>query len=278
MKLNDESRFPHPVLSRDTGDYLTGNFEVSVSVAESSSPVTVTVDYLVTLTEPTLRKEVSEDNSSVGFVVTCLDTYYCRLVPLGLEGGSVVFEPGQLMGRVTLRPLVWARRPVPKFPLTNCHEEFGSAPISIAPGDILAIDDEIIINVGREKLAQLETIFTISESAILGDDELSVFLESDTIKILAAPNIYQNLNSLRDVGAGRTIILNSVYLPAVMEVLDSLKDSGSEYESLRWYKVFTAKCDHLGIKIDAPNLWKDAQKLLKMPFREINLQAPNILK
>ena len=78
------------------------------------------------------------------------------------------------------------------------------------------------------------------------------------------------MNRLRGLTIGKPIVLNSVYLPAVMQVLDSLKDGGSTYEGRRWYRVFDAKCTHLGINTDLPDLWSDAQKLLQTPFLEIN--------
>src|SRR5262249_35503708 len=136
-------------------------------------------------------------------------------------------------------------------------------PANFAAGSVLALGDELVMHVGREKLAQMESIFTIAKADELGQGILSVFLEAEKIKILVASNIYDTVNRLRDLPIGKPIILNSVYLPAVMQVLDSLRDSGSTYEARRWYRVFDAKCTHLGINTDAPDLWGDAQKLLK---------------
>ena len=78
------------------------------------------------------------------------------------------------------------------------------------------------------------------------------------------------VNRLRGLTHGKPIVLNSVYLPAVMQVLDSLRDGAGTFDSRRWYRVFDAKCTHLSINTAAPELWEDAQKILDLPFLEIH--------
>jgi hypothetical protein len=119
----------------------------------------------------------------------------------------------------------------------------------------------------------METIFSLVEAPHLTNGMLAVDLDSERVKILVAADIYQQLNTLRGMGTGKRIVLNSVYLPAVMEVLNVLRGGAGIYEGRRWHRVFTAKCEHLGIKPESPELWIDAQKLLEMPFAEISRSA-----
>jgi hypothetical protein len=269
MKINDETRFPHPVLDPDNGDYLSGEFSISLSAVEVPDRAEVALDYAVTLTEPALRDAVANDRAGVGIFVTCRDTYFNQIVSFGLDPSRFAFEPGALVGRVLVRPIIWARRPITGFALANCHAEFGTGSVDFRAGDVLGLGDEIILNIGHEKLAQIETIFSLARSDDLEPNTLSVDLEDEKVKILAAANIYDTVNTLRGLGHGRPIILNSVYLPAVMQVLESLKGGGAGFESRRWFRVFNAKCDHLGISLENPDLWLDAQRLLEAPFAEI---------
>lgn len=269
MKINNETRFPHPVLSAETGDYNSGDFQISITVDEALQPSQVTLHCHVTLTQPTLLEMVRSGDAAIGMFITCLDSYLSRPVTVGLEGGALAFQPGELIGKVILRPMIWSRRSLPNFSLVNCHEEFGAGAIELGAGTILALDEPVVINVGREKLAQMDTIFSIAEAKNLADGQLAVTLDSERIKILAASDIFQQLNTLRGNGTGSKIVLNSVYLPAIMEVLNTLKDGSNGYEGLRWFKVFNAKCEHLGINPESPDLWQSAQKLLDMPFKEI---------
>ncbi len=276
MKITDDTRFPHPVLDAENGDYLTGQFGIALGVAEALDRAEVALDYQVTLDESQLRDAVGNDVAGVGIFVSCRDTYFSQLIPLGLEPSRFTFEPGALAGRVSVRPVIWARKPVHSYSLSNCHAEFGGGTTDFSVGTILGLADEVIINVGREKLAQIETIFALARSDELAANSLNVVLDDEKIKILAAGNIYDTVNTLRGLEHGRPIILNSVYLPAVMQVLDSLKGGTSSYEGRRWFRVFSAKCDHLRINTESPDLWADAQRLLEAPFAEIDAKKEKL--
>lgn len=270
MKLNEKTRFPHPVLSASTGDYPTGEFTIKLTVAEVPDKADVALDFEVELTQPDIRALVESNAANVGLFVNCRDTFYSRFVPLGLGGGRFAFERGSLLGRVTVRPMIWTQKPMNGFSLKNCHPEFGASTIDFATGTVLALDDELVMNVGRDKLAQIETIFTIAKADELASGTLDVFLESDKIKILVAADIHETVNRLRELPNGKPIILNSVFLPAVMQVLDNMRGDTGAFEPRRWYRVFDAKCTHLSISKESPNLWKDAQKLLQAPFKAIH--------
>jgi hypothetical protein len=273
MKLNNESRFPHPVLSADTGDYLSGEFGITLNVSEQVDRGDVTFDYEVTLTQTDLHELVRAHGADVGIFVTCQQTYYSDLIPLGLDPGRFTFSSGKLTGRVTVRPMVWTRRAVTSFSLANTHEEFGGGTTGFGSGTILALGEESTISVGREKLAQMDSIFTIAKADDLEPSTLSVYLGEQKIRIMVAPDIYDTLIRLRDLSAGKPTVLNGVYLPAVMQVLDAIKDGGEAYEGLRWYRVFDAKCTHYQIDVRESEIWRDAQKLLQAPFSEVHRNA-----
>lgn len=270
MKINERTRFPHPVLSASTGDYPSGEFNIKLTVAEVPDKAEVALDFEVELTQPDIRALVETGAASVGIFVNCRDTFYSRFDTLGLGGGRFAFERGALLGRVTVRPMIWTQKPMNGFSLKNCHPEFGSATIDFAAGTVLALDDELVMHVGRDKLAQIETIFTIAKSEELASGTLDVFLESEKIQISVAADIYDTVNRLRELPNGKPVILNSVFLPAVMQVLDSMGGDTGAYEPRRWYRVFDAKCIHLAINKESPNLWEDAQKLLQQPFKAIH--------
>lgn len=270
MKINEKTRFPHPVLSIDSQDYLTGGFDIQVlAVTEKLPTDQVIVDVEVTLTEASLRELIIKGQAGVGFFVTCLDTYYSRLVPIGLEDSRFSFEPGALVGSVIFLPMIWAKKTITEFELATCHSEFGTGTMRLDIGSVLALGESQRLTIGREKLAEIDSIFSVVQASDLKDDELLVNPNSERIQLLVAANIYQDFNRFRGLPHGRPIVLNSAFVPAVMEVLDLLRQARSEYEGRRWYRIFKAKCDYLDINLNSPNLWCDAQKLLNSPFGKI---------
>jgi hypothetical protein len=270
VKINESMCFPHPVLGPETGDYSSGEFNLEIrAVSEAFSTDQVTVDYSATLTEVGLLSALSSGTVSVGIFVTCLDTYYSNAIALSLGDGRFAFDPGALVGRVEIQPLIWARFGIPHFSLSNCHSEFGGGTMGIEAGEILALGELQVLNIGREKLAQTDTIFSIVKDETLADGQLSVNLDADRIQVLVAENIHQSVNDLRAKKFGHSIVLNGVYLPAVMQVLDILRAGEGDYEGRRWHRIFRAKCEYLGVNVQQPDLWRDAQILLNDPFSEI---------
>lgn len=269
MKLSGTSRFPHPVLSPETDDFSDGAFSIDLSVEESLQASQVNLSYSVNLTERSLAKGVETGALGIGVLAACPETYFSELVPFGLVPGKAAFEPGTLIGRVILQPVIWAKRELNDFPFQKVHAEFGTRTWKFEPGDVLALGHEIVLNVGREKLAQIESIFSLVETPTLSNDTLSLFLDAEKIQILVAANLYQQLNQMRGMANGGPILLNSVYLPAVMQVLAALTEGASGYEGRRWHRVFMAKCDHLGITPDIDEVWSAAQRILASPFGAI---------
>ena len=90
--------------------------------------------------------------------------------------------------------------------------------------------------------------------------------DRDRITILVGPRTYETICLLREQARGRPVVMNAVYLPAVMEVLDALRMSGGGYERRRWYQTFLAKCDAKGVDPSAGlSILDSAQRLLDSP-------------
>jgi hypothetical protein len=277
MKITDEMRFPHPVLSHATADFLSGEFNFSFEVEERPSDGRLRLSYECDVTEPEIQGMASGDTARLGLFVTCLETYFNKLVLLTLGKGQLEFPGGLLNGRVVLRPVLWTERFLDKWRPANIDPEFGKDPMSIAPHKLLGLGDEFVINVGRDKLRPLETIFTLAVSEEMPEGRIGIDLEADRIRIIVGKKTHESINLYRGSTIGRPILLNGVYLPAVMEVLRGLASDRQLYEQRRWYRPFVAKCEHLSIDLSDPSLLEDAQKLLSDPYRRLMDQQEKIM-
>jgi len=269
MKISDATRFPHPVLSHATDDFLSGEFSFEFEVEERASDGRLRLSYSCDITETELRKLVSEQSACLGLFVTCLETYYSRLSPLSLGSGTLEFPGGLLNGRVVLRPVLWTDRALKGWRSRNIHPEFRAAPLDIGSHRLIGLGEEFAINVGRDKLRPLESIFTLAASEEVPEGQISLDLEADTIRIVVGKKTQESINLYRGNIIGRAILLNGIYLPAVMEVLRSIALDPQLYQSRRWFRPFQAKCQHLSIDNSDPALLSDAQKLLSMPYQRL---------
>ena len=161
--------------------------------------------------------------------------------------------------------MIWLKSDLPSWDPGTIHPEF-SPPLSLAHGDIIAIGDEHIISVGQAKLTPIESIFELDRSPDVPEGTLRVELERDRITILSGEKTHEIILLLREQAKGKPVVMNAVYLPAVMEVLDALSDGAEQYEGYRWYAPFIARCDSRGIDPSAgSSILESAQTLLDSP-------------
>lgn len=270
MRISDKTRFPHPVLGPDTGDFVVGEFSVEVEVKENRSTGAVTLDHTITLTEPGITALVESNQASVGCIIRCVDTFFSDLRQMAWPTGRTDFPPGLLLNRVSLRPIVWLKTDLSDWDPRTIHHEF-EPPVSLNNGDVIAVGEELIISVGQAKLAPIESIFDLVKSEDIPEGMFEVDTTGHRIALLVNNEMFQTLAQLRLKADGSEILMSSIYMPALMEVLDALRNKDQSYEHLRWHQPFLAKCDLKGIRIE-PNMsiLKAAQILLERPVVRLN--------
>lgn len=277
MKFSDDMRFPHPVLAYETGDYQQGEFSVSFEASELLETGQVSLKYSIELSHPDLAELVVGGKARVGIFVRCQDTYFSDLQDLGWPGGSLEFGEGKLLNRVTIRPIAWLNKPISGWQPADVHSEF-VLPLALLRGDIVAIGDEIVIHVGRAKLAPLESIFSLKRSDETEPGQLTLDLNADKITIIAHSETFDAIEQLRAKSVGRSIVLNSVYLPIVMEVLDTIEAEGrNAYDNRRWFQPFEGRCVMKAVDLENPKLLSDAQTLLDLPSAQLGTIAAEVL-
>lgn len=275
MRITDDTRYPHPVLSPGSGDYNTGDFQVSFECQEVFTTGKVTLFYEVRLDHPDILKLVEAGAARIGALVQCRDTYYCELHKMAWPKGSIEFAEGLLLHRVYVRPLIWLTRSLPGWSPAFLNLEF-AAPLTLNAGDIIAFALESRLTVGRAKLAPLESIFTMKRADELSPHEISVDPYGDKITILAGSGAYDTISALRGTGSsGKAIALAAVYMPVVMEVLNQMRDNN--FDDRRWSRPFVAKCDAIGIDSSQASLLEDSQRLLSHPLSGLQTASETTL-
>jgi hypothetical protein len=269
LKVSDQMRFPHPVLWDVTDDYASGEFKTGpISVEERIDTGEVTLSYSLELRQPDILELIQQGRARAGFFISCGDTYFSRLIPTDALTGDIRIVSGELSGRVVLRPFVWATQGIPDYRPSALHREFAESPYIVSLGTVLAIGDAATLQVGRDKLASIASIFQLAEDNRVPPFQVALQLDGDRISINAETATHKLLNQMRSRKTASAVLLNSVFLPAVMSVLTTLRQDSNIYEGRRWYRVFTAKMDHLGINIKVDPL-QAAQKLLESPLQRI---------
>lgn len=270
MRIPENTRFPHPVLGLDTGDFVVGEFSVQIEVIENRSTGAVTLEHAITLTESGILALVESNKASVGCIIKCADTFFSDLRQIAWSTGKTDFSPGLLLNRVSIRPIVWLKTDLNEWNPGTIHHEF-EPPLSLNNGDIVAIGEELIFSVGQAKLAPIESIFDLVRSESISEGMFEVDTTGHRIALLVNEKMFQTLAQLRSITDGPEILMSSIYMPAIMEVLDALRNTDQSYEHLRWYQPFLAKCDLKGVRLE-PNMsiLEAAQILLERPVARLS--------
>jgi len=270
VRISENTRFPHPVLGLNTGDFVAGEFSVEIQVNENRSTGAVAMYHDITLTEPGILALIQNNHASVGCLIKCGDTFFSDLREMAWPTGQIDFQPGILLNRVSLRPIIWLKTDLNDWNPGTIHHEF-QPPVSLHNSDIIAISDEQIISVGQAKLAPIESIFNLvkSEDVINGIFEVDVMEHHISLRV--SEEIFQTIAQLRLKADGEHILMSSIYMPAVMEVLDILRSGEQSYDNFRWYQPFLAKCESRGIEINNNmSTLKAAQVLLEHPIARLS--------
>lgn len=272
MRLSNEARYPHPVLGSMTNDYKNyeeNHFKVTFSAGKKIKNGALELSYAVSLKEPNLYELVTNGEAKIGCIVVCQDTYYNRLHSLSLDRGILDFSAGKLIGKVTLRPVVWIAKNGTSLKSEHIDAEFGENKI-VNTGDIVAIDSISSLFVGQANLASMESIFALAIDEEMSDGLISVSLDSPHIVISLSRETFKVVTTIREMEINK-VLMSSIYLPAVMEVIEQIRSPQSTYESYRWYRTFKAKCEILGVSLDENTpLLETAQKLLNFPVAGLN--------
>lgn len=270
MKIKESTSYPHPVLAPWSEDLANALFDTRIvfQLDEAKSQVTIRCD--VTLDQPDIISLIENGSATFGCFIKCQETGLRRLQPLGFPSGSKQFASGALLGRVQLRPMVWSTSRIADYEPAGAHVEFAGA-FDIDAGQILALDDEQVIEVTRLPLPPLESIFKIQSSDHVPAGEFEIDTSDDLITVLMPKASYELVQDLRNFDEStRAALMNALYVPVIMEVLDQLRDGDEQFEQCRWLHPFRARCERANVDMAKPQLMNDAQKVLQQPFASLS--------
>ena len=269
MKIDLNSHFPHPVLSDGNDDFLSGSFDLQIDEVRESTDGNVEVDFVLSLASSDLQALVNEGTAQAGAFIRCQDTFFSELRAAGGAKGTWMFDRGSLHGRVEVKPAIWLTKPLKNWTPESLNPEFGQS-VSIRGAEIVGLANDIVFSIGQDKLRKFESIFELVPSDDIPKGRLKLDLLADAIRILAPIDLFKAIEQLRGTKGGKPILLSAVYMPVVMEVLESIRGQGnSGYEDRPWFRVFSAKCEHLGIDIERAPLLESAQRLLGSPVEKL---------
>ncbi|HDL7338639.1 TPA: hypothetical protein PXN07_003943 [Yersinia enterocolitica] len=275
MKINNNMRFPYPVLGPLTKDYNVSTFEFrDIEVEENRENWEVTINGDLLIEQSKIKKLISGNEVFCYVYVTCGNTYYSLFKKINCGRFSFTLPPGSIRGKVEIRPIIFTKKDNIKLGAGIVNEEFG-VNVNLPAFKPIAIGYAITFEAGYEKLVPMESIFKLIKTSDIDAGTFLVKLDGQSIDILASPEIHEIVSKLRVNDKTRNILLSSLYLPCYMEVFKALADNIPE--SYRWVRIMKAKCEAYGIDYtNAEDHLKNAQKLLSNPLSLLEISIKEL--
>ncbi|HSY35614.1 MAG TPA: hypothetical protein VK814_07690 [Acidobacteriaceae bacterium] len=270
MKISESTSYPHPVLAPWSTDISGAIFETKINYREELQSNQLSIHCQVTIDQPDILALIQNGSAIFGCFIRCQETGFRRLQRIGFPTGTHDFARGALLGRVQIRPIIWTIESISAYNPVGAHPEFSKAG-GVDGGQILALGEEQIITVTRPPLPAIESIFEIRSSRDIPDGQFSIDAERNRITVTMDEATYRLVQELRQSNDDtRAVIMNALYSPILMEVLEQLGKRGYEpFEQYRWLHPFRARCELTNVDIKKLDKLNDAQKLLSRPFASL---------
>ena len=281
MKFDPGKAWPHPVLRPPSfgDDYPQAEFEVEIEVnrVKGSTAVNVCADF--ELSDPSLLQLVKQDKARFALLVKAPKTHCRKLLQSGKPNIKQSFSAGELSGRVEFAPFLVCMRALSSFRADGWHSDFAGRTFDIATGAVLAEDMSKAYWIDTADEAPLGSIFGHKPRTDLSDGRWEYELAEDRVWIVmsdADAKRYEEARNLANNQPEGQYLMNGLYLPALVAVLNHVDQNVDEYSGYRWFtsldqRLEVVECQLLGAA--SANRLIDAQKLLDSPFPRMPMIA-----
>lgn len=264
----NEIAFPYPILGNGQ-DYTDSAFQsvLDVELEDVEDGQQISVAYVFNLSNKEINQSILSAKASFALEIECSDTYY-REVLLVEQEGRRILPPGEIFGRLIIRPLVVAIKPIKQFSSIDFHPEYNGQTFSIDPGDMLAIDEKIYRNLDFIHL-NFESMIQITTSLDLDPYEYGFDPNDEVLTINMGTKFREIWNENYPQKDRAPFLAMAVYKDCVVAALEALAKSSDSDDigQYRWARAFGTKLEELEIRIqedaDFDQFNQIAQRLMK---------------
>ena len=184
-----------------------------------------------------------------------------------------------MSGRVEFAPFLVCTRELSNFRAEGWHPDFSGRAFDISSGSVLAEDVPKDYWVDTADEAPLGSIFGHKSRPNVPDGHWELELVEDRVWIVMSESDTELYTAARNRANNRPegqYLMNGLYLPALIAVLNEVDRNVEDYSEDRWFasldhRLQAVECSPLGFP--NANRWTDAQRILDMPFTKMPIIA-----
>ena len=281
MKFDSGKAWPHPVLrpSFCGDDYPHAAFEVEIAVERVEGSTTAAVNAEFSLGEPDLLRLVKDDHARYVLLIKAPQTHYRNSLQSAEHTITHQFQPGELSGRVEFAGLLICTRQLTGFASKGWHSDFQGLTFDIAPGSVLAEDTPKEYWIDTADEAPIGSIFGHNTRDNIEDGRWEYELAEERVWIVMSVNDSARYELAKDQANNRPeaqYLINGLYLPVLVAVLNEVDANAEEYQEYRWFSSLNQRLEAVGCKPlgeKGANRAVDAQRIFESPFLKMPIIA-----
>ena len=281
MKFDPGKAWPHPVLRPPSygDDYPHAEFEVEINVERIQGSTAVEVNAAFELSDPDLLELVAEHAASYALLIKASKTHFRYLIESDHKHLKRAFGSGDLSGRTEFIPFLVCTRDLPAFRAAGWHPDFRGRAFDIDAGSVLAEDIPKDYWIDTADEAPLGSIFGHKDRQDLPDGQWEYEIAEDYIWIVMSGNDADRYKAARNRANNQPesqYLMNGLYLPALIAVLNEVDQAADEHRGYRWFSSLDQRLDAVGCEplgSEKADRLADAQKVLDLPFLKMPLIA-----
>lgn len=279
MRFDLSKSYPHPVLRPGSSDYPQAEFQVELELDRLRDGTALRVRGAFDLSDPELLALVDAGKANYVLRVLASKTHFRTAITGSDRIIEQTFADGQIHGLLVLSPFLVCTTRLPRFSVFGWHRDYASLCFDVEAGSVLAEDEPKEYWIDTAEEAAVGSIFTVHPSdhnpPATGTwrcrlHEPKVVLEMPRVDYERFTLARARLNGTVDAA----YLMNGVYLPALIWVLQEADGNQEQYSDLRWYRALDERLH----EVDRPRLGaegadrlNDAQVLLRSPFGRLPL-------
>lgn len=276
MTFDPQKMYPYPVLRPQSEDYPLAEFQVKMDVGHVGQTTALTVEAEFMLSDPDLLRLVEEGHACYVLQVRAPWTYFRSALFDTKNRIRKHFSPGLIAGRTEFSPYLVATGHVHDFCASGWHADYSGMSFDIVPGMVLAVDRHEEYTVDTGERASIGSIFQLFENSKLSGGIWTINHDGDRVTIEMSSQDYARFKAARESVNNHpdaAYIMNSIYLPALIWLLQEGDKDKDEMDDRRWFRALNARLEDkiLPILGKPSNRLVDAQILLDYPFAKLPL-------
>lgn len=255
---NKEKKFPYPVLSKDTDDFIDSSLDFKYTIIEN---LNFKCNIKVNLNNRILRKLVKKGKALFAVHIECPKTRFRKIITFSDYNFEFEINNKFLANRVEIASMIISAEDL-EYRNNQFNEDYEGDIYYVGKNNILAYDNDITFDIERnvDSLENLPSIFSIVEDQELKAPAIALNLTETKIQLKLNSINYGLYKDLRENQNLEQVIASVFIMPALVNVLSSFRELEEDYGNSNWFHSINNRLKEIGIG-KTENISEDALKI-----------------